>query len=89
MNEIGKVMIYGGLALAAVGVVVLLLGRHPLTVGPVEGHVDRVALLLQAALDGRRQPLVVLDHEDPHPPPPGPWAGRAVEGRYGGHLNAR
>ena len=29
MNEIGKMMIFGGLALAAVGVVVLLLGRIP------------------------------------------------------------
>jgi hypothetical protein len=29
MNEIGKLMIFGGLALAAVGVVVLLVGKIP------------------------------------------------------------
>ena len=29
MNEIGKIMIFGGLALAAVGVVILLLAKIP------------------------------------------------------------
>ena len=34
---------------------------------PVGRHVDHEALVAQAALDRRRHPLIVLDHEHPHP----------------------
>ncbi|KRC42390.1 hypothetical protein ASE24_21175 [Nocardioides sp. Root224] len=47
--------------------VVRVLGREPLTLGPVEGDVDRVALGLEPATQARRELLVILHDQDPHP----------------------
>ena len=46
--------------------VVVVLGGEPQAVGPVEGDVDRVALLAQATFEEGRHPRLVLDDQDSH-----------------------
>ena len=46
--------------------VVVVLARHPQTLVAVEREVDREAFLLQAVAHRLRQPLLVLDDQDPH-----------------------
>jgi hypothetical protein len=44
-----------------------VLASHPQPVGAVVDHVDGESLRLQAVAQTRGQPLLVLDHEHPHP----------------------
>jgi hypothetical protein len=46
--------------------VVVVLARHPQALIAVEREVDREPFLLQAVAHGLRQPLLVLDDQDPH-----------------------
>ena len=47
--------------------VVAVLLRQPLALGAVQRDVDGVPLALEAATQGGRELLVVLDDQDPHP----------------------